>query len=62
MQNPLEAIKDKVEEIKADVARWVRVTIALEDIGIALSRLKDLDPNNAALYADVQAELAARKM
>ena len=59
--NPFAGIGDKIEEIKAEVARRVRVAIAVETIDTALSRPKDLDPNNAALYADLQAELAARK-
>ena len=59
--NPFAGIGDKIEEIRTEVARRVRVAILVETIDTSFSRLKDLDPDNAALYADLQAELAARK-
>lgn len=63
--NPIGGLVDKIEarieEIKAEAARRVRVAIALETIDVSLSRLKDLDPGNAPAYSACEAELAARK-
>lgn len=65
LPNPFGGLVDKIEarieEIKAEAARRVRVAIALENISISLSRLKDLDPDNGPTYAACEAELAARK-
>ena len=61
LHKPVDALKDRFEDVVAEAERRVRVRLCLEAIGVNLSGLKDLDPKNAALYADLQVELAARK-
>jgi hypothetical protein len=50
MMNPLESIKDKIEEIKAQVKRDVQIEILRETASVALSRLATLDTDRAADY------------
>lgn len=59
MQNPLEAIKDKVEEIKADVALHLKIWFLRLVRDIAISKLVEIDPDHqeVALQKDVQAIL-----
>lgn len=57
MVNPLDAIKEKLDEIEARVFLKVRIAICLETLDVDLSRLKDLDPKNAGWYTDIQAML-----
>ena len=60
-KDQFEKLGDQVAKIEAAVERRVQIKLALRVVNIGLSDLKDLDPDNAALYADLQAELAARK-
>ena len=61
MDNPLKLLQQKVEEIKADVFLHVRIALARETVDVTLSRLKDLDPENADLYEEAQALLGGHK-
>ena len=54
MRNPLSFIGDKLADIKADIILRVRILARLEEVDISLSRLKDLDHDNADLYERMQ--------
>jgi len=51
--DPLGAIKDKIEEIKHDVGVKVETAILERNVAVALSRLKDLHPEDDR-YANAQ--------
>ena len=56
--NPIDAIKGKVEEIKADVTRHVKIWLLRLMRDVAISHLIDIaDPEEVALNKDVQAIL-----
>lgn len=61
MENPLEIIKQLRDEIAAMPERIVKAAVlrakiesGREGVSILLSRLKDLDPDHAAAYAEAQ--------
>ena len=59
MANPLDVIKDKVEEIKADVALHVKIWFLRLVRDLAITKLVEIDPDpqEVALQRDVQAIL-----
>ncbi len=52
--NPIDAFQQKVEEIKRDVAIRVETLLLRQNVAVALSRLKDIDPDHAAQYSAAQ--------
>ncbi len=55
--NPLDAFQGKLEEIKRDVAIRVETLLLRQNMAVALSRLKDIDPDRSAQYSVAQDEL-----
>ncbi len=55
--NPFDVFKDKLEEIKHDVAVRVETLLLRQNVAVALSRLKDLDPDRKPQYEQMQALL-----
>lgn len=61
LPNPFKGIGDKIDDIKDEIERRVTVRLYVQGIQSIFAALKEIDPENAPLYADLQAELAARK-
>ena len=57
MKNPLDAITEKIEEIKEDVQVKVQIWIMTEMCKFTLGLLSTLDHNNATKYNDLHDQL-----
>ena len=50
MSNPLDIVSQKIDEIKQDLERKIEIALHREFAALHLSRLAELDPDNASEY------------